>query len=118
YSKSVGVVYTELFSDLLNWNSRFLNMLLDVNGRSLPGAPSWVPDWSPPAKTNLVSRNIYNLWNSPPPLSISGGTLTVRGIWRGAVSYCSGSLRTISRERRPAEDPDLHIFERATMRAA
>lgn len=45
YSKSLGRVYQDLFVKLVAWEPALVNLLLDTGNR-LPGAPSWVPDWS------------------------------------------------------------------------
>lgn len=45
YSKSLGRVYQDLFVRLVSWEPALVNLILDTGNR-LPGAPSWVPDWS------------------------------------------------------------------------
>lgn len=45
YSEPLGSVYKNLFTSLVKWNPALINLLVDV-GATLPGTPSWVPDWS------------------------------------------------------------------------
>ncbi|KAF6816139.1 heterokaryon incompatibility [Colletotrichum plurivorum] len=46
YDMSLGEVYRRLFLDLLRFKPATINLLVDVGPASLPGVPSWVPDWS------------------------------------------------------------------------
>lgn len=45
YSKSVGQVYLEFTCALIQWHG-CLEMLKEASRPSLPGQPTWVPDWS------------------------------------------------------------------------
>lgn len=52
YSKHLGLVYKEHFEQLILWSPGMLNLIIDVNGQQLAGAPSWVPNWTTAAKTS------------------------------------------------------------------
>lgn len=47
YTKSMSQVYTEFACDLLRWH-KSLELLSEASMPSMPGGPSWVPDWSRP----------------------------------------------------------------------
>ncbi|KAI1271662.1 heterokaryon incompatibility protein-domain-containing protein [Xylaria sp. FL0933] len=60
YSKDVGSVYQEHFINLLHWNPGFLNLIIDVDGETLPGSASWVPNWHTRLKPSWIgSPRIY-----------------------------------------------------------
>ncbi|KAI1345599.1 hypothetical protein F5Y01DRAFT_51670 [Xylaria sp. FL0043] len=60
YSKEVGPVYLEHFTNLLHWDPGFLNLIIDVAGEPLPGSASWVPNWHTRSKPSWIgSPRIY-----------------------------------------------------------
>jgi hypothetical protein len=62
YSKHLGLVYKEHFEQLILWNPGLLNLIIDVNGQQLAGAPSWVPNWTTVAKTSWIgSPEAYDM---------------------------------------------------------
>lgn len=56
YSKSLGRIYQDLFVRLVAWEPALVNLLLDTGNR-LPGAPSWVPDWSTAEQRSWLDDN-------------------------------------------------------------
>jgi hypothetical protein len=112
YTKSVGQVYQELFTSLIRWRPRLLSLMMDVNNDPLRGAPSWVPNWSTAAETNWIGSDyLYTRAKSTGPKAdstiplqlnttgsfviLKGAEMTVRGKWRGSVSWASGPLQRI-----------------------
>jgi hypothetical protein len=103
YSKHLGLVYKEHFEQLILWNPGMLNLIIDVNGQQLAGAPSWVPNWATAAKTSWIgSPEAYDMTklNSsshlmPQPQDMK---LCVVGQEIGIVAYSSGGFTTFGAE--------------------
>ncbi|KAI1338557.1 hypothetical protein F5Y15DRAFT_386237 [Xylariaceae sp. FL0016] len=104
YAKTTGQVYQELLTDLLRWRPKLLNLLIDANNSSLPGAPSWVPNWSTAARTNWIGSHYLYSQGEPRLMSTSplatrlrasfvmirGSQLTVKGcIYSTATLVCN-----------------------------
>ncbi|KAI0875533.1 hypothetical protein GGS24DRAFT_499752 [Hypoxylon argillaceum] len=103
YTRTTSEVYQQLWADLLRWQPKLLNLMLDVNGNPLPGSPSWVPDWSSAASKNWIDLGYIYSWTDPPneqsPRSterttgsiviLNGNELTVRAGFLGSISFVS-----------------------------
>ncbi|KAI0108705.1 hypothetical protein GGR51DRAFT_124279 [Nemania sp. FL0031] len=101
YTKPTSQVYYQLLADLLRWQPKLLNLMLDVNGNPLPGSPSWVPDWSSAADRNWIDLGYIYSWADPqgslsPGLFdqragsvvvLNGNRLTVRASLQGSVHF-------------------------------
>jgi len=64
YAKLLGEVYHGFFLDLIEWKPSLIALLVDA-GPALPGAPSWVPDWSTIRDRGWVSSEIVYMEASP-----------------------------------------------------
>ena len=100
YTNSLGRVYHILLSEFLTWRPSSINSLLDA-GSSLPGTPSWVPDWSTiNDRTWLYSNYIYDYTDSEseirgePQVDLTDGVLRVKAVIKGEVMYSSNSIRS------------------------
>ncbi|KAI1130974.1 heterokaryon incompatibility protein-domain-containing protein [Nemania abortiva] len=109
YTKPTSQVYHQLLADLLRWQPKLLNLMLDVNGNPLPGSPSWVPDWSTAADRNWIDLGYIYSWTDPQEdrsprvieqtagsfVMLHGNKLTVRASFHGSVDFvCDRFLRT------------------------
>jgi hypothetical protein len=106
YSKSLGSVYQDLFVRLVAWEPALVNLLLDTGNR-LPGAPSWVPDWST-AEQRLwlehslvfdrpqlghIGRGGGRFADEPSaPASFNGDSLEIKAALLGSVWLSSGEF--------------------------
>ncbi|KAM6532795.1 hypothetical protein FALCPG4_005846 [Fusarium falciforme] len=108
YNRSTGEIYQESFTGLVEWDSSFISLLIDT-GSCLPGAPSWVPDWSTVAERSWLSSSyIYDSvqvprWSTEElSISISGGILSVQVAFLRAATHCTTLSRKV--EVDPAGD--------------
>ncbi|XXH03952.1 hypothetical protein Hte_010360 [Hypoxylon texense] len=107
YRKSRGLVYHELFTNLLRWKPSFVNLLLDCGQQEAGGrdaemrnAPTWVPDWSQLTNDGAVlaeyflagTRTINVTSGMAPyarlPVGYNPRELFVRGQWVGGRIVC------------------------------
>lgn len=102
YARPLGLVYHELFLDLLRHKTSLINLLIDVGPR-LQGVPSWVPDWSLLHERNwLDSKYVYShteLYGASlpePQMKISGEKLGLWSIMKGTVGFCSEEFPEIA----------------------
>ncbi|KAK8093614.1 hypothetical protein PG997_000299 [Apiospora hydei] len=95
YTKSYGQVYHNFFLDLLRYDTRLVNLLVDV-GPKLPGVPSWVPDWNSLQERNWLDArfvhdhaDLYGASFPAPQMKIAEDTLGMWSIGKGSVAFCS-----------------------------
>lgn len=110
YSKTHAQVYRELFLDLLSWNPKSLDLILDAGlPRMEGGAPTWIPQWHLTEDhrwldmdfllgdhRTLLNDHRYGIQNKEygqryfiPPTHDGDPKLRVRGRTRDRVVYCS-----------------------------
>lgn len=109
YQTPVHQAYRDLFRQLVTWNPALINCLLDA-GPTIPGGPSWVPNWTPQAqeKAWLHPVHVYNALEDP---IIAGGTaeftgpdqLTVRGCFLGEVTFCTTPIPRLPKTKEEIE---------------
>lgn len=121
YSRSLGQIYCDLFVNLLQWNPRLINLLLDT-GSPLDNAPSWVPDWNSLQQRAFVSSEyVYRPLRTrkePQNFKVDHKTLTVQAAFLDVATSCSGSFgridamdfETTHRDRRQALFKTLRQF--------
>lgn len=102
YSKPSREVYKELFISLIEWRPSLVNLLIDV-GALEPNVPSWVPDWSHVQERSWLDPTcIYTQAQGTDhdtrSVTISGDTITLRGIIMGTVTTWSGALQSVHAE--------------------
>lgn len=103
--KSVGLVYQDLFEDLLRWGNA-LHLLMDAGYPELEDVPSWVPRWNDARDKTWLDPFYFH--EHPLRLKVSEPnrpwdlpethTLRVQGIWEGELSTCSASFSDVSEE--------------------
>ncbi|KAF6842511.1 heterokaryon incompatibility protein [Colletotrichum musicola] len=110
YDMSLGEVYRRLFLDLLRFKPATINLLVDVGPASLPGVPSWVPDWSAAQdRPWLKAESVYghlDLYyrNLPEPqMKIEDAMLGLWTVLKCTVKFCAPSP--------PAIDEDASLQE-------
>ncbi|KAJ8125161.1 hypothetical protein O1611_g8478 [Lasiodiplodia mahajangana] len=103
YTKPTSQLYHQLLADLLRWQPKLLNLMLDVNGNPLPGSPSWVPDWGSAADRNWIDLSYIYSWADPQEgpsyrvfeqtagsvVILNGNRLTVRASFQGSIHFVS-----------------------------
>lgn len=101
YSRPPGQIYHESFTGLVEWEPSFISLLIDTGSR-LPGAPSWVPDWSTVAQRSwLSSAYIYDSvqvpqWSSEElSISITGSILSVQAAFLQTATHCTAPFRKV-----------------------
>ena len=117
YRKSAERIHHELCRDLLSWRPSTIILLLDggrlPHGLEASSNPSWVPRWEFTASRSILSESYWsNIPQAPsgatPGLAASARfdspeVLSVRGHWKGEVSFCCAPFRKMN-----ADDKDLN----------
>ncbi|KAI6086223.1 heterokaryon incompatibility protein-domain-containing protein [Hypoxylon rubiginosum] len=121
YRKSQGLVYYELFINLMRWRPAFVILLIDCGhgseGRDveMADAPTWVPDWNRLANDGaamtesfLSMKRMINVIPGHPPyfrLDSNSRELVVRGQWiECQIAYCTDKFEVASLTPREAYD--------------
>lgn len=104
YTKPLGKVYHELYTELIKGEPSCIALLSDVKGSALQGAPSWVPGWGLEKLHWVKDDAIYSRIEDPSrPDSFdlvkwnSETEIVVKGFFIGELSYTS---QPIGREER------------------
>lgn len=104
YTKPLGKVYHELYTELIKQEPSCIALLSDVKGPALQGAPSWVPSWGSEKLHWVKDDAIYSRIEDPSrPDSFdlvkwnSETEIVVKGFFIGELSYTS---QPIGREER------------------
>ncbi|XXG96802.1 hypothetical protein Hte_003093 [Hypoxylon texense] len=135
YRKSQGLVYHELFINLMRWRPAFVILLIDCGHSSegrdaeMADAPTWVPDWNRLAndgaamtETFLSMKRTINVIPGQSPyfrLNSNSRELVVRGQWVGChIAYCTDKFEVQSLTPEEAfnniallNQPLVHIVE-------
>ncbi|KAF6810774.1 heterokaryon incompatibility protein [Colletotrichum sojae] len=105
YDMSLGEVYHRLFLDLLRFKPATINLLVDVGPASLPGVPSWVPDWSAiQDRPWLKAESVYGhldlyYGNLPEPqMKIEDAMLGLWSVLKCTVNFCAPSPSPIDED--------------------
>lgn len=102
YSEPLGSVYKNLLTSLVQWNPALINLLVDV-GPTLPGTPSWVPDWSTVRKRKWLDLAFVEVAldqddgrtrNSE--FTIANDELIISGSKLASITWASPSFERIS----------------------
>ncbi|KAI1399529.1 heterokaryon incompatibility protein-domain-containing protein [Hypoxylon fuscum] len=110
YSKPLGQVYQELTVDLLRWRPALLSLIVDAGTGYHLQCPSWVPDWRHAASkqwidTGYVLNKVPGINSLVGPVTLPPSPsvefrgqqeLVIKGIRKGAVSFCSGPFHKIT----------------------
>ncbi|MCJ1326897.1 hypothetical protein MMC10_003563 [Thelotrema lepadinum] len=107
YAKPYGIVYKDLFLELLAWSSHCMNLLLNA-GSNQADMPTWVPDWKTTDNRKWLryENQYFHISEDQYFFSYSGGTLHVEAVIGGTVNLCCDLILPIESLQRVEESPD------------
>lgn len=85
YSKTKGQVFSEFFSDILQWSKYCLVYIIDAGTHDEVDIQSWAPNWKTALERSWLPANIYShRWNDDalavPYVELANKRLQVRGM--------------------------------------
>jgi hypothetical protein len=103
YAKTRARIYQELLVDLIRWQPRMINLVLDAGIASrFADVPSWVPDWTIAAERCYFDTDYlyYHTkrnatWKWVPSVTVDGNSLHVAGVWKGVVNFSCGPFNGV-----------------------
>jgi hypothetical protein len=103
YSKSLGQVYQNLFTDLVRWELCMIGLILDIKKDTFLDLPSCVPNWNVQGRylaepKYIVDPNFRSRMKSTNSVSIDGSRPTVAVLWKDVVLQISDTFHPMNLE--------------------
>ncbi|KAK8240956.1 heterokaryon incompatibility protein-domain-containing protein [Phyllosticta capitalensis] len=112
YTKSRGRVYQDLLTNLVRWNAKMVNLIMDAGATpKFSDAPSWVPDWNEAKdhvffdQDRLYGRNgLDPTWRWTPVVKVEGNVLEVSGVCVDTIAFSSGKFAVVSNDGKAEQE--------------